>query len=198
MKERDEGSEPFWTIDEELCELPLLHDGEPTSYAVRIKAHLQHSTYHGNRELYPLQAGQGTKVETTARAYILVPDITLTVDLYRDGLPAGGIGEVVESDWQGMRHEELARMRGLYYVEDRVLAIWEIDDVDRLDLTGRLTLWQGFEQFLTHRYPDARRMYADDAEPGDNEADNRDFLRSLGYQHLGGAHRIFMKEPPAT
>src|SRR5689334_17336736 len=120
MKEREGGhEEPFWTIDEELCELPLMEGGEPTSYAVRIKAHVQHTTYHGNRELYPLQAEQGTKTDLTARAYILVPDITLTVDLYRETLPSGAIGEVLESGWQGMRHEELARMRGLHYVEDR-------------------------------------------------------------------------------
>jgi hypothetical protein len=194
MKERGLGSEPFWTIDEELCELPLLHGGETTSYSVRIKAHLQHSTYHGQRELYPLQAELGTKVETTARAYILAPDITLTVDLYREVSSPGGVGEVVGSEWQGMRHEELARLRGLYYVEDRALAIWEIDDANRLDLTGRLTLWQGFERFLLRRHPDAAWIYTDDAEPGDNEADNRDFLRSLGYQHLGGTHRIFTKE----
>jgi hypothetical protein len=194
MKERDEESEPFWTIDEELCELPLLHGGEPTSYSVRIKAHLQHSSYNGNRELYPLQTTQGTKVETTARAYILVPDIMLTVDLYREVLPAGDIGEVVGSQWQGMRHEELARIRGLYYVEDRALGIWEVDAAERLDLTGRLTLWQGFEDFLKQHHPDAQRIYTDDAEPGDNEADNRDFLRSLDYRHLPGAHRIFAKD----
>lgn len=55
------------------------------------------------------------KVETTARAYILVPDITLTVDLSREPVPTGGgVGTVVGSEWQGMRHEELARLRGLY------------------------------------------------------------------------------------
>lgn len=197
MKERDEGSEPFWTIDEELCELPLLRGGEPTSYSVQIKAHLQHSTYHGNRELYPLKSEQGTKVETTARSYILIPDITLTVDLYNEALSAG-IGEVVGSEWRGMRHEELARLRGLYYVEDRALAIWEIDDVDRLDLTGRLTLWQGFEAFLRRHHPDARCVYTDDAEPGPNEVDNQDFLRSLGYQDVASTHRIFAKALPES
>lgn len=194
MKERDAGSESFWTIDEELCELPLLHGGEPTSYSVRVKAHVQHSTYQNNRELYPLQADQGTKMDLIARAYVLVPDITLTVDLHRDVLPSNMVGEMVESSWRGMRHEELARLRGLYYVEDRALAIWEIDDVDRLDLAGRLTLWQGFERFLTHRYPDARRMYADDAEPGPSQADNQDFLRSLGYQDAASTPRVFAKE----
>jgi hypothetical protein len=194
MKERDEGSEPFWTIDEELCELPISEGGEPTSYAVRIKAHLQHSTYQGNREVYPLQAEQGTKIDLIARAYVLVPDITLTVDLRRDVLPSNMGGEVVESSWRGMRHEELARLRGLYYAEDRALAIWEIDDVDRLDLTGRLTLWQGFEAFLRRHHPDARRIYTDDAEPGANQVDNQDFLRSLGYQDVASMHRVFAKE----
>jgi hypothetical protein len=194
MKERELGAEPFWTIDEALCELPLMDGGEPTSYSVRIKAHLQRSNYHGDRELYPLEGEQGTKTDLIARAYVLVPDITLTVDLYCEGLTAGGIGEVKESNWRGMRHQELARLRGLYYVEDRALAIWEIDDLNRLDLAGRLTLWQGFERFLLQQHPDATRIYTDDAEPSDNEADNRDFLRSLGYQHLVGPHRIFAKE----
>jgi hypothetical protein len=67
--------------------------------------------------------------------------------------------------------------------------------------SGRSTMavgstWQRFEEFLLRRHPDATRIYTDDAEPSDNEVDNRDFLHSLGYQQLVGSHLVFAKELP--
>lgn len=44
------------------------------------------------------------------------------------------------------------------------------------------------------RYPHAIRIFADDAEPGENEVRNREFLGALGYQQHPGTHGIFVKE----
>jgi hypothetical protein len=37
-------------------------------------------------------------------------------------------------------------------------------------------------------------MYTDDAEPRETEEENRELLRSFGYEHVAGTHRIFQKE----
>jgi hypothetical protein len=100
---------------------------------------------------------------------------------------------VTDSAWQGMRHHDIANVRGLYYEEDRSLAIWEVDTWGRLDEFGQATLWQGFERWLTARFPQATRIFTDDAEPGEDTTRNRDFLHGLGYEHVDGTHRIFAK-----
>jgi len=76
---------------------------------------------------------------------------------------------------------------------DRSLAIWEVDTWGRLDEFGQATLWQGFERWLSSRFPAATRIFTDDAEPGEDTTRNRDFLRGLGYAHVTGTHRIFAK-----
>jgi len=77
--EQEPREEPFWTIDEELGELELRErPGGTDLYTVRLKAHTSSVPYHPDRELYPL-AHEGTKHEVSGRAYILVPDVSLTV-----------------------------------------------------------------------------------------------------------------------
>ena len=63
----------------------------------------------------------------------------------------------------------------------------------RLDEFGQATLWQGFERWLSSRFPAATRIFTDDAEPGEDTSENRAFLRGLGYEHVTGTHRIFAK-----
>ena len=196
MKEQEQPhhEEPFWTIDEELGELELLErPSGPALYTVRLKARQESAPYHPKRELYPL-AHKGTRQEVWGKAYILVPDITLTVGLYKNLPPSGAIGQVTNSTWHGMRHHDIANVRGLYYQEDQVLAIWEVDAWSRLDELTHGRLWQLFESFLLSRYPEASRIYTDDAEPGEDPSDNREMLSSLGYTPLTGTQRIFAKE----
>jgi hypothetical protein len=181
-------------LDEELGELELQERlSGPDTYMVRLKAHTATLPYHTNRELYPLQHN-GTQHEISGKAYILVPDMTLTVGLFPTPEPSDVIGTVAESAWRGMRHHDIAKLRGLYYEDDRSLGIWEVDAWGRLDEFAHGKLWQSFETFLIRRFSDALHLFADDAEPGDNTAHNRAFLRSLGYKHVRGTHRIFRKE----
>lgn len=185
--------EPFWHLDEVLGELELRErPSGPDLYTVRIKARTAFSPYHATRELYPLEH-DGTEHEVSGKAYILVPDITLTVGLFPTPKPSGATGAVTDSEWQGMRHHGIANVRSLYYEEDRTLAIWEVDTWGRLDDFTHGQLWQAFERFLIARFPDATRIYADDDEPGDSRADNREYLRSVGYSPVAGTHRIFAK-----
>jgi hypothetical protein len=93
-----------------------------------------------------------------------------------------------------MRHHEIGKARGLYFIEDRATALWEVDSFDRLDDFTHGQLWQPFERWLIARFPDAERVFTDDDEPGDSRADNQEFLRSIGYERAPCTLRIFAKE----
>ena len=196
MTERElrELDQPFWHLDEELGELMLRErPSGPDLYRVRLKARTAASPYHAKRELYPL-SHDGTEHEVSGKAYILVPDVTVTVGLFEQPVPSSAIGMVKDTHWQGMRHHEIASVRGLYYEEDQALGVWEVDAWNRLPDETHGQLWQLFECWLIMRYPNATRIFTDDAEPGEDEARNREFLSALGYQHAEGTHRIFVKE----
>jgi len=140
--EQEPREEPFWTIDEKLGELELRErPGGPDLYTVRLKAHTSSVPYHLDSQLYPLAHG-GAKHEASGRAYILVPDVTLTVGLFDHPVPSGAIGTVRGAEWQGMRHHDIANVRGLYYDADEALAIWEVDGWDRLEEFAHGRLWQ--------------------------------------------------------
>jgi len=191
MTEREEA--PYWTIDDELTELDLQESPSgPRQYSVRFKGHTETSPYEARKMMYPLRH-DGTQIEITGKAYILVPDVTLTVGLFDHPVPSGAIGTVKSSEWAGMRHHEIAKARGLYFVEDRAIALWEVDSYDRLDHFTHGRLWQAFEQWLVGRFPEAERIFTDDDEPGDSPAENQEFLRSLGYEPAAGIERIFVR-----
>jgi hypothetical protein len=106
MTERG-GGEPddFWTLDEGLGEVQLYRD----TWTLRLNAHLDESSYRrsSRTEIVPLTASQGRRTDVLAKPYILVPDITLTAQLYPAPDVAGAIGGVKSSDWEGMKHEEV-------------------------------------------------------------------------------------------
>jgi hypothetical protein len=92
-----------------------------------------------------------------------------------------------------MRHHDIANVRALFYQEDRALAIWEVDAWGKLDEFAHGRLWHLFEGWVVERYPEGMQIFADDAEPGDNMAENRQFLRSLGYRSVPGTRGIFAR-----
>jgi hypothetical protein len=184
----------FWHLDEELGELELQErPGRSELYTVRLKAHTARGPYQAERAIYPLSC-DGTQHEISGKAYILVPDLTLTVGLFTDPPPSGPIGTVTKSQWQGMRHHDIANVRGLFYEEDRTLAIWEVDAWGRLDEFTHARLWLAFESFLARRFPGAERIVTDDAEPGEDTTQNQAFLEGLGYRHIASTVRFWQKE----
>jgi hypothetical protein len=186
--------EAFWHLDEELGELELQErPGGPELYTVRLKAHTAHGPYQAERVIYPLCC-DGTQHEVSGKAYILVPDLTLTVGLYTDPPPSGPIGTVTGSQWQGMRHHDIANVRGLFYEQDRTIGLWEVDAWGRLDEFTHARLWLAFESFLVRRFPGAARIVTDDAETGDDERQNQTFLEGLGYRHIASTVRFWHKE----
>jgi hypothetical protein len=172
----------------ELQERP----GGPELYTVRLKAHTASDAYQADRVLYPL-AHDGIQHEISGKAYILVPDLTITVGLFSDPLPSGAIGTVTGSQWRGMRHHDIADVRGLFYAQDRTIGIWEVDAWGRLDEFTHARLWLAFESFLVRRFPTAERIVTD-AEPGEDARRNQAFLEELGYQHIASTLRFWQKE----
>ncbi len=72
----------FFPLDEELGEIELQErPSGPDLYTARLKARTASFPYQAKRALYPLQH-DGTEHEVAGKAYILVPDITLTVGLF--------------------------------------------------------------------------------------------------------------------
>lgn len=81
-QDRPEGCERFWPLDEELGELaPWVRWGTLDLYTLRLKAQTSHVLYHARREIYPLTF-DGKKREIAGKAYILVPDMTLTPGIH--------------------------------------------------------------------------------------------------------------------
>jgi hypothetical protein len=190
--------DPFWTIDEMLCEGTF--SGE--TYTVRMKGHTKQEPSHERREIVTLRHPQQLKDYILIHPYILVPDIRLTVDLfpaprqYADQEPA--IGEVASSEWAGMKQERIGDGQAWYYRQDRTLILWELTVLDHYEQENPLAsggnlnnMWQGFEKFLVHRFPQARRIATLAHDPGYETAHYQGFLRDLGYTKR--THETFSK-----
>jgi hypothetical protein len=60
-----------------------------------------------------------------SKPYILIPDYTFTIGLYSQPTEQGAIGEVINSEWVGMKQQEIGQAQGWLYVEDHTLILWE-------------------------------------------------------------------------
>jgi hypothetical protein len=192
--ESPEIKEPFWQLDEELGELELAEGSSGLErYTVRLKARTGSSPYRARSESYPRQH-DGTQHEVSGKAYVLVPEITLTAAFSPKPPPSDVIGHVTRLTWQEMRHRQIASLHRLYYEADGALTIWEVTTWRRLDEFTQGGLWLSFETWLARRFPQATRILTDDAEPFDETQDNRDFLSALGYTLIKGTEQFFSKE----
>jgi hypothetical protein len=65
----------------------------------------------------------------------------------------------------------------------------------RLQVTipARFARKYGLRKGSIGRFPGATRIFTDDAQPFEAPEHNRELLRSLGYTHVAGTHRIFGK-----
>lgn len=112
------------------------------------------------------------------------------------------MGEVISSDWVGMKQQEIGQAQSWLYPADRTLILWEAylhdwcrADDPRTDETLH-ALWTGFEGFLLKQLsqhqieriatPVSEPIYDQDVEawPG--------FLEGLGYTRL--SNMAFSKE----
>ncbi len=161
MHEREhENHDEYWTDDLSLGEVALPREIS----VVRLRWHQSEERIRDHEELLPLEHKTGPRFYIHARPYVLEPAITLTVGLYPTSTETGAVGEVVGSEWEGMRHREVGQAQAWYYPLDRLLVLWEcylFDAWCRDDPVGDpalADLWHGFEGELRRRFPEAERV----------------------------------------
>ena len=110
----------FWTDDVELGEGEFY--GEP--FAIRAPVHTAGEHYRGRGEadILELKWPDGIRDYVLIHPYILTPDVTVDVGLYSK--PEGdAIGEVVSTDWRGMRHVRIGDGQAWHYPERSSLGV---------------------------------------------------------------------------
>jgi hypothetical protein len=197
---REPGPGAFWTSDQALGEVQLWRD----AWTLRLKAHISESSYSRSArgEIVPLTALEGTRTDVLARPYVLVPDITLSVQLYPQPDITGAVGEVRSSDWEGMKREEVGNCQGWFYHEDRIIVLWEAFFHERLQIgepsedPNLTVLWTGFERFLVKHFPTARQLVTTSTDPLYETDRYQRFLLQLGYTRV--SQQAFGKSLPAN
>ncbi len=186
-------TEDFWNIDVALGEALLA--GEP--YTLRARMHTNREEYHKEHEIVALRRTRGTQDYVLMHPYILVPDIRLTMGLYPQPTVPGVVGEVIDSRWEGMRHQRVGDGQAWYYREDKTLILWECTVFDHYRADNPLkdmilaALWSGFERWLLTQFPEMERLVTPAWEPDYETAQWRVFLHAQGYaQHSA---RAFLK-----
>lgn len=90
MSERDDNES--WTDDFALGEGTFFH----ARYTIRLSVHQTEETYYDYQELFPRSDAKGTRRYFHARPYLLLPDLTVRVNL--DVRPREGVvGEQLQS-----------------------------------------------------------------------------------------------------
>jgi hypothetical protein len=195
MSEREPGEAlPYWQLDELIGEVDFYRE----RWSLRVKAHLADQPYGRSAAagLIPLSATQGTCTAVDAKAYILVPDITVDVALApSEHTPS--VGTVTASEWEGMKAVASPTYAAFYYREDRVLCLWECfleDDYqtgEASDDANYAVFWRGLEALLLRQFPDAQQLVTTADDPLYEPADYRRFLEQLGYSCVN--ERAFSK-----
>src|SRR5579859_4100342 len=102
MTEYDRGEPlPAWQLDELISEVSFYRE----RWSLRVQAHLADQPYGRSAAagLIPLAASQGVCTAVDARAYILIPEISLDVSLRPSPRATDAIGTVEASRWHGMK-----------------------------------------------------------------------------------------------
>jgi hypothetical protein len=197
-----EAEPPYWTHDTSLFTGSFRYFGkEPV--LVRGKLHLADEAYSKSDvdlEIVPLTHKKGTCTYVQMRAFVLVPDITLTIDLYPQP-KHGAIGEVASATEKPKpREQEIGDGQAWYYPADRTIVLWECSFYHHFaeaSLTNDPNirgLWTGFEQFLTTQFPDAVQSATTYSDPAYETEQYQQFLGSLGYRPHPTAHAAWSKE----
>lgn len=193
MREHEQDTTSYWQTEVEIGEAPF--QGRPTRLHLRV--HSGDEQYHHTADLVTLSQPRGMRAYFHARPYILIPHITLTAEFFTAPARDGAIGEVVATEFEGMRPQDIGDAQAWYYPSDRTLILWEcyLYEWGRLpnsrDDVMQATLWRGFEQFLLMCLPEAERIVTPAWEPIYEVVDWRDFLRSQAYAPL--SDRAFVK-----
>ena len=186
--------DPYWTLDTSLFEGTFRYFGkEPVQ--VRGKVHTEQEHYRKsdiNREITPIAIPQGERTYLHLKPFTLIPDIILTVGLYRDQRPDGAVGEVLGSQERRQKEVEIGNMQAWAY-PDNTLVLWECflhDFVRYLPLQvdpNMAMLWRSVETFLLGQFPRAERIVTTSHDPMFDTGEYQAFLAVLGYAPVAKA-----------
>ncbi len=187
-------SDSYWKLDTSLFEGTFRYFGkEPVQ--VRGKVHTEQERYRKsdiNQEITPIAIAQGERTYLHLKPFALIPDIILTVGLYRDPRSDGAVGEVVKAQERKMKEAEIGNMQAWSY-PDGTLVLWECflhDFVRYLPLQVDLNmaaLWQSVEAFLFGQFPQATQIVTTAFDPMFDRDEYQAFLTSLGYKQVAKA-----------
>jgi hypothetical protein len=191
-------SDPYWT-DDQLAGEMMLRDG-PSS--VRLRIHRSEESYpKHHRELTVIDPAPGTRDYVHVHPYILLPRITLTVGVYSQADDTGAVGEVIDSQWEGMQHQQIGNGQAWFYRRDHLLMVWEVDIFSHFVTAPHPTedtvlpvVWRAFETYLLGQFPETRRIVTPSWEP-EHPDDWQPFLVMQGYHQHASEPAIFEKAP---
>lgn len=209
-KEPEQQEPPYWTHDTDLFEGQFKYFSrrkEPV--LVRGKLHLENEAYNKtdvDLEIVPLTQKKGMCTYVNLRAYVLVPDIRLTIGIYphpkqyADQEPS--IGKVIASEEKPKQKEqEIGDGQAWYYPADKTIVLWECGLYSHFE-EGRSIhqddnikgLWTGFERFLVSQFPEATQIATTYSDPSYKTEEYQQFLTTLGYQPHPTAKAAWSKE----
>jgi hypothetical protein len=129
MSYKTDQQDDFWTHRQQLFTGTFSYFRNQPK-AVYGRFHVSEERYSDKHdEIVPLWQASGKRTYVMFHPYALVPNITLTIGLYRkpkqyaDMEPS--IGKVQSSEWEGEREEQLGSGQAWYYHTDRILVLWE-------------------------------------------------------------------------
>jgi hypothetical protein len=194
-KDDEPAEQPYFTHDTSLFTGTFAYfRNEPV--LVRGKMHLADEAYTKSDvdlEIVPLSQKKGMSTYVNLKAYVLVPDIRITIGLYpqpkhyADQEPA--IGEVIDSyEKPRMKEQEIGDGQAWYYPADKTVVLWEcglyrhFEDNKPINQDPNMTgLWTGFETFLTQQFKDATQITTTHSDPDYDTKEYQQFLTSLGF-----------------
>ena len=188
-------AEQYYTLDTSLFDGQFRYFGSEL-VQVRGKVHQSDERYSlqkAETDIEPIQTLRGTRTYIHMKPFVLVPDITLTVGLYREPQSTGAIGEVLEAHERKHREVEIGQAQAWYYPQDRLILLWEcflnnfVRDKPLLEDPNMRYLWENVARFLQERLSEATRITTPSHDPLFSSEEYHEFLRSLGYEPIAKA-----------
>src|SRR5262245_40619604 len=201
MKDRiDTIEDDFWTE-----RLPFFTAKFPTYYR---KPQQVHGRFHTSEESYqvslpheiiPISQRRGTRIYVIMQPYVVEPKLTLTIGLYNKPKhyadQESPIGETIGTPQvEGFREAQVGNAQAWYYPADKTIVLWECFFDSRFRKhpfatdTNMQQLWQGFERYLTQKFPQASTLATPFNDPiAESIEEYQGFLKNLGYSPLADA-----------
>lgn len=187
--------DPYYTLDIALFEGQFRYFGQDP-VQVRGKVHQSEERYsltRADRTIEPVTHLHGTRIYVHMKPFVLIPDIRLTIGLYKEPLSDGSIGEVVSAHEQKHKEMVIGQAQAWYYPQGHLIVLWEcfLDkharDKPLLEDPNMKALWESFGRFLTERFPEATRITTPWHDPIFEDEEYREFLRRLSYEQAAKA-----------